>query len=215
MKLKSSFKRTAIGIILFIIALLLSYIFVPGIFGDERITDEQLESLSDQLAEREETYYDAYFPDDKVFADIHAYGAARREGSLMIYADAADGQYIKLNGKAYNVSGIVGPCVLYAKKEGDNIILDKVVYPEDGELFAESLRELFPLRYYIRLLFKNGEHLGMEYSEHKLSDKVYEEWGVEVSEDLLEIDEEKKTYTITRVTNDNPFEIEIIEEGKL
>lgn len=200
-----------LGVLSIALSLILIYLFVPGVIGDVSINREQKASITEQYESRHELYYEDYFP-DRWFADIKIYGIERKnKGRLLVYADVSDAEYVRLNGKAYDVGGSSGCRVLHVKTDGDELKLDGVVVPEDGEMHNESLRKLFPMRYYIRMMLAGGD--GGNYRGDKIKKRVTEVWNVEASDDMMVIDEEEGTYRIYQ--DDDNYDAAPIEEGRL
>jgi len=212
-------KSKFLGRILLIIAMFaLIYFLVPGVLGDKKISPEQKSSLMQQYVADNELSYEKFMP-DKWFAACHIYGAKKKGGELLVYAHVTDLEFVVLNGKAYDVSGSSAPCVMHTRVDGDKLKLVSTEYPEDGEYYLESIRKMFPLRYYLKYAVRESItpiDLGEE-----LRDKVRREWDVEVSDNLLFIDDESNTYEIIKTYDDMDengeysFETETIEEGVL
>lgn len=200
------------------LVLVLVYFIVPGVLGDKKISPEQKTSLMEQYVVDNELSYEKFMP-DKWFAACHIYGAQKKGDELLVYAYVTDLEYVVLNGEAYDVSGSSMPCVMHARPDGDKLKLVSVEQPEDGEYYLESIRQMFPLRYYLKYAVRESTtpvDLGRE-----IRDKVRREWDVEVSDNLLVIDDEKNTYEIVKTIDgvdekgDYTFETETLEKGVL
>lgn len=139
------------------------------------LSDEQIESLCEQFAEIND-YYGGVVP-SKAMAAIKVYGVERKGDIGYVYCYASEGTYIKVNGKAYDISGGNGPNVLKVQFKDDEIVM----LDRDYSLSALETLDKFPLKY--RLMdrayepYSSSGHCKLQLEEVK---KIEDFWGIDV-----------------------------------
>lgn len=190
-----------------IVILIISMITLCGCNSKTDLTDEQIESLCEQLAEVDDSYADLV--PTKAAAAIHVYGVERDGDSGYVYCYASDGTYVKVNNKAYHISGGNGPEILSVKFTDDDILLlDRL-----GSVSSLETLEEYPLRYrlmdwfYVEYRSDGFCKLNLEEAE-----KIEEVWNVEVKlEYCIDIFEDG-TYEVWDFPEDEKV---TIETGKI
>lgn len=191
--------------------------------GRVELSEDQMDDLYEQAAEKtlEERYSD-YMP-EKVVGYAETFNISRDgdKGTWDVYL--VTGEYAAVDGKAYEVSGASGEAILKFDYTKDGPELTDVVWSADGsghdkwieDNFSEDGRENW--NNFLKDE-KNREEL-IEILDQKAKDAL----GVPVEqENVLEIDEEDGTYTITKIIesgdpadDDYEFDTETVKEGKL
>lgn len=192
-------------------------------FGDENgftevvLSDEQIDSLMEQYVSDEELEYADYLPSCWI-ASCKVFGVQRKENRGYVYAYVLDEEFVDFKGKAYGQSGGYMPVKLEIEFDGECVKYISAEYPEDGSAYEESMRSLFPLKYYLLCRMYNPHDAnGSPKLEKEQEEKVRELWGVEVEQDDLLMIEEGGTYELIETTNDefNGFEMRTKESGAL
>ena len=166
---KNSLKR-----MIYIAILIISIFVLCGCNSKTDLTDEQIESLCEQLAEVDDYYADLV---PTKAAAIHVYGVERDEDVGYVYCYTSDGTYVKVNNKAYRISGGSGPEILLIKFEGNEILLQDML----GSVSSLETLEEYPLKYrlkdwvYVAEASSGYCKLTLEEAE-----KIEEAWNVEV-----------------------------------
>jgi len=171
------------------------------------LSDEQMESLCEQFAETD-SYYEELVP-TKAVAAIKVYGVERVGDIGYVYCYVSDGTYVKVNNKAYNVSGGNGPEILKIQLDGEDVVL----LDRDGSVSSLVTLEKYPLKY--RLMdrvyepYSSSGYCKLQLEEAK---KIEDFWNVEVElEYCIDISEDG-TYEVW----DFPYDEKItIETGKI
>lgn len=187
------------------------------------LTEEQEESILKQYAawmEEEEPYEAKYLPYQTV-ASWRLFGTETDGEYLYIYADILDQSYVLFEKRAYSRSGGHMPVRIRAKEEKGELKLIDVDYPEDGDDYWESIKAMYPRKYFLQYRYYYGnssENLYIKL-EDRQEERLKEMWGGDVQierENLMDI-EEDGSYRIWNTT-DGPaeeFEVIVIKEGKL
>ncbi len=195
----------------------------PASTGPE-LTDEQIDSLMWQIADQEvELRYQEFIPDEG-FAEAEVFGIDREGDEGSAYVNIAMGEYVVIDDIAYNVSGSSGEAIIKFEYTAQEPVFKEIIWSADGSEHEKWLEENFPEEY----LKKSNDYLaenteGKAANWIKLEEEVEKEMGVPVEqENILEIDEEKKTYQIIKtIETGDPaddtykFDTETVKEGKL
>ena len=167
------------------------------------LTDVQIESLCEQLAEVDD-YYAELVP-TKAAASIHVYGVERDGDMGNVYCYESDGTYVMVNNKAYQISGGNGPEILSIKFEDDEVLLlDRL-----GSVSTLETLEKFPLKYRLMDWFYVAD-TSDGYCKLSLdeAEKIEEVWNVKAMlEYTIDIDEDG-TYKVWDWVEDGPVTIE-------
>ena len=83
--------------------------------------------------------------------------AERSQESVKVYCLYTFDFYGFRNGYFSALSGGSGPVVLTFRETGDGLQFEKITYPMDGELYGDSIREMFPPKYWRRALLYSKE----------------------------------------------------------
>ena len=99
---------------------------------------------------------------------------------LKVYALTMFGYYGFQNGMFIKVSGSgVIPAVMLFEKNGTDYSLLDIKYPVDGEGYAESIKQLFPLRYRVAALNSDGYISKLKAQEMKYAEEYLKNIGRE------------------------------------
>jgi hypothetical protein len=107
----------------------------------EALINEQLENYLPQVLE---TNYNG-----QVFCTHHLYGYDEEKGTNMVkaYVWAYCEEYYLENGQLKMGSGVSEPVLVTLELENGALMVKSHQEPRDGELFAPSIREMFPANY--------------------------------------------------------------------
>ena len=107
----------------------------------EALINEQLENYLPQVLE---TNYDG-----KVFCSHYLYGYDEEKptGLVKTYVWAYCEEYYLENGKLKMGSGVSEPLMILLELQNGALMVKSHQEPRDGELFAPSVREMFPVNY--------------------------------------------------------------------
>ena len=183
------------------------------------LSDAEMESLMEQVAESDvDTLYKDYLKDE-AFAVAEVFGVTKDGDQGTAYAYLNEGDYVVLKGKAYNMSGSAGEVIIKFSYTDSGITLTEVVWSADGDLHEGWLKENYPAEYLKKAkAYQSHDSNGSSILGAKLREKAEASLGVPVETDnLLDIDTDKGTYTITKITDkaDGTIDTEIIEQGSL
>ena len=183
------------------------------------LSDVEMESLMEQVAESDvDTLYKDYLKDE-AFAVAEVFGVTKDGDQGTAYAYLNEGDYVVLKGKAYNMSGSAGEVIIKFSYTDSGITLTEVVWSADGDLHEDWLKENYPDEFLRKAnAYQPYDLIGRSKLGAKLREKVKISLGVPVDTDnFLEIDTDKGTYTITKVTDNGngTIDTEIIEQGSL
>lgn len=208
-------------IILFAIALISAMTACSGSAPDNAVelSDAEMESLMEQVADSDVSIsYDEYLKDE-AFAVAEVFGVTKDGDKGTAYAYLNEGDYVVLKGKAYNMSGSAGEVIIRFKYTDSGVKLSEVVWSADGGMHEGWLKENYPAEYLNKAKsYQPYDANGKSILGAKLSKKVEKALGVPVeTDDLLEIDTDKGTYVITRITDkaDGTIDTKTIEKDKL
>ena len=204
-------------IILLVIALISAMTACSGSAPDNAVelSDAEMVSLLEQVAESDvDTLYKDYLKDE-AFAVAEVFGVTKDGDQGTAY----EGDYVVLKGKAYNISGSAGEVIIKFSCTDSGITLTEAVWSADGDLHEDWLKENYPAEYLKKAkAYQSHDSNGSSILGAKLREKVKAALGVPVeTDDFLEIDTDKGTYTITKVTDkaNGTIDTEIIEQGSL
>lgn len=190
-------KRSIIGISLMSIALLCSC------NKNGTLTKQQIESLCEQLAEVDDSYAD--FVPTKSAAAIHIYGVERDGDIGNVYCYASDGTYVKVNNKAYLISGGNGPEILTIQFDGDEVLL----LDRKGSVSTLETLEKYPLKFRLMDWFYVADtsdgYCKLSLNEAKM---IEDSWNVEVELEYVIDIYEDGTYEVWDWEEDGPVTIE-------
>ena len=208
-------------IILLAIALISAMTACSGSTPDNAVelSDAEIELLMEQVAESDvDTLYKDYLKDE-AFAVAEVFGVTKDGDQGTAYAYLNEGDYAVLKGKAYNMSGSAGEVIIKFNCTDSGVALTEVVWSADGGMHEDWLKENYPAEFLRKAnAYQPYDLIGRIKLGAKLRKKVEAALGVPVDTDnLLEIDTDKGTYTITKVTDkaNGTIDTEIIEQGSL
>ena len=208
-------------IILLVITLISAMTACSGSTPDNAVelSDAEMESLMEQVAESDvDTLYKDYLKDE-AFAVAEVFGVTKDGDKGTAYAYLNEGDYAVLKGKAYNMSGSAGEVIIKFNCTDSGITLTEVAWSADGDLHEDWLKENYPAEFLRKAnAYQPYDLIGRSKLGAKLREKAETSLGVPVdTDDLLEIDTDKGTYTITKITDNGngTIDTEIIEQGSL
>ena len=183
---------------------------ITGISGG--LTEEQTDDLLSQYVRLDqvcEPFESEYLPCCEI-ASCKLFGT-EREGEYETY--------VLFEGKAYSQSGSHMPVKLKLKEEGGGLKLIEALYPEDGDAYWESMKEMFPVKYlwqYEYYYHGNYERLYTELEDDQ-EEKLKKLWGDNVAlerDNMLDI-EEDGSYRLWSAGDGSAeeFEVIVIKEG--
>lgn len=131
--------------------LLCNTIFIAGcngrednlIDGDSNITKEMDQLISDYIVQK---YSSIYLDTEKQFEVHKVYGSSESGGVINVYMWSYYGGFNRSTGTE-NQSGHSLPAVIRLKKQEDGYKVTKYIEPQDGSLYASSLKKMFPEKY--------------------------------------------------------------------
>ena len=216
------FKKNRSIFILFIIIIIifiLSSCSKEVIYNETALNDAEYKSLMEQVAQSDVSINYGEYLKDEPFAVAEIFGVIKNGNQGTIYAYLNEGDYVVLNGKAYNMSGAAGEVIIKINYMNSGISLTDVIWSDDGDLHEGWMKENYPSEYLKKAnAYQSHNSDGSSILGLKLIEKVEAALGVPVEKDnLLEIDTYKGIYTITKIT-DKPggtIDTEIIEQGNL
>ena len=183
------------------------------------LSDAEMELLMEQIAESDVSIsYDEYLKDE-AFAVAEFFGVTKDGDKGTAYAYLNEGDYAVLKGKAYNMSGSAGEVIIKFSYTDSGITLTEVVWSADGDLHEDWLKENYPAEFLRKAnAYQPYDLIGRSKLGAKLREKAEASLGVPVeTDDFLNIDTDKGTYTITKITDNGngTVDTEIIEQGSL
>ena len=187
------------------------------------LSEDDMDDLFQQAAEQTlEAQYADYMP-DKLIGHGEAFNISRDGDKGVWDVYLVTGEYAALDGKAYEVSGAYGEAILKFDYTEDGPKLTEVVWSEDGAGHDEWIEKNFSedgLESWKEFLKDDNNRKELvDILDQKAADAL----GVPVEmENILEIDVEKGTYQVTKITesgdpgtDDYNMESETVKEGKL
>lgn len=177
------------------------------------LSDEQIESLCEQYAEEDDVYADLV--PTKAMAVIEVFGVEKDGDIGYVYCFASDGTYVKVNNKAYDISGGIGPDILTIQFEGDDVLL----LDRDDSVSSLDVLERFPKEYrracekYERddALLSDGDYQFYKIKKEEAK-KIEAFWGVPVEMEYCIDIFEDGTYEVWDFPEDESV---TIETGKI
>ncbi len=191
--------------------------------GSDCLTEEQMDGLMEQYIRQDsicESPELKYLPGCQI-ASCKLFGMEQEGDYVYIYADVLEETYVLFEGRAYAQSGSHMPVKIKAKSEDGDLKLADVRCPEDGEGYPDSIKKMFPGRYFWRYEYyyvDNYERLYAELSDSQEM-KLKKLWGEDAAlerDNMLDIEEDGSYRLWT--AEDGPaeeFDIEVIKEGHL
>jgi hypothetical protein len=111
--------------------------------GDQQLTGEMNEVISDYILEK---YEDAYYGTEKQFEVHKVYGTSDTKGVINVYMWSYYGGFNKDTGTETQ-SGHSLPAVIQLSKTDDHYKVTDYKEPKDGSLYQSSLKKMFPKKY--------------------------------------------------------------------
>lgn len=212
--------KKCVSVIVLILLIAASLAACGGKSDERELSEQQIESLSEQLANKNFDSQDDTldYLDVKPLDSIKVYGTREKDGYTEVYIWDLSGNYVKYKGTAYEISGSSMPARLTTKIDGKTIKLVDVKYPEDGDRYAPSIEEMFP-KNYAKKAISEGNNI-YETLKKQQEKKIKAVWNVKVSEDLFDLNLDTGEVTVTKAidaekSDSGEFEAEVIEKGHL
>jgi hypothetical protein len=127
--------------------------FIPFFAGEEgeEVTTNSSETKIDDLDRAISDYIvyynkDKYFPTEKQFEVHHIYGIAEIDGLVEVYLYSLYTGFNRAT-KDEGQSGRSGPALVKLKKTNDGYSVVDYKEPGDGDMYVESIYEMFPVNY--------------------------------------------------------------------
>lgn len=188
----------------------------------EEMTEAGIASLMDQVAKDSFTFEYKDFMPDEGFASAEIFDVTKDGDTFSAHSYLETGEYVVIKDKAYFISGSAGEVILkYTFGEGPE--LKEIVWSADGSAHEKWIKDNFTEKAIEgdkAYLKANGD--GVSALTKKIEEAAAEKMGVPVElENFLQINDEEGTYEIYKVldepedTEENKFETETIEKGKL
>lgn len=132
------------GLLLFSIMLLAGCVGEDNLIdGDQQLTGEMNEVISDYILEK---YEDAYYGTVKQFEVHKIYGTSESKGVINVYMWSYYGGFNKAT-VTETQSGHSLPAVIQLSKTDDHYKVTDYKEPKDGSLYQSSLEKMFPKKY--------------------------------------------------------------------
>lgn len=207
--------------VLILCAALSAAAVITGI--SDGLTKEQTDDLLSQYVKLDQDYEpfeSEYLPCCKI-ASCKLFGTEREGEYLYVYTDILDETYVLFEGRAYSQSGSHMPVKLKVKEEGGGLKLIDALYPEDGDAYRESMKEMFSVKYLWKCdYYYHGSNYDRLYAEleNAQEEKLKKLWGDNAAlecDNMLDIEEDGSYQLWT--TGDGPaeeFEVIVIKEGR-
>ena len=184
-----------------------------------------MDALWQQVAEQDLTkQYAETGLTDEVFANAEVFGIDTEGESNTAYVYLNEGEFVVVKDKAYEISGGSGEAIVKFDATAEGTTLTEVIWSADGSDHEAWLEENFPAEYLeTAKAYEPSDKDGNNKLNQELSTAAEEALGVPVeTENLLEIDLDNGTYTISSVSesgdpgsDDYKFETTTIEEGSI
>lgn len=184
------------------------------------LTEKQEEDLMEQYVENMECYYDEYLPNVWA-ASCKIFGVERENDTNIgyVYAYVLEVEYVNFKDTAYEQSGGYVPAKIKIEFDDSNIKYLDSEYPEDGEAYQDSMKELFPSKYYSRYKkYESYDKNGYPKLQKMQEEKIRKIWGVPVSKKYMLNISEDGSYEVVWTTGEESaeeFEVHTKETGKL
>ncbi|UYZ20220.1 hypothetical protein [Mesobacillus jeotgali] len=111
--------------------------------GDEHITEEMDEVISNYIIQK---YSTSYYDTEKQFEVHKVYGTNESDGVISIYMWSYYGGFNKSTGIT-NQAGHSLPAVIRLSKKEENYSVIEYTEPQDGSFYQSSLEKMFPKKY--------------------------------------------------------------------
>ena len=111
--------------------------------GDSNITKEMDQLISDYIVQK---YSSVYLDTEKQFEVHKVYGSSESGGVINVYMWSYYGGFNRSTGTEIQ-SGHSLPAVIKLKKEEDGYKVSEYTEPQDGSMYASSLKKMFPEKY--------------------------------------------------------------------
>jgi hypothetical protein len=134
--------------------------FIPFFAANESSTSEQTMNVTDEMDRVISEFIidynkDQFFETEKQFEVHKVYGTKETDGIIEVYIYSL---YMGFNRgtKDQEQSGRSGPALIKLKKEKDTYSVIEYIEPEDGEMYVESIYEMFPKSYAKKAISDTG-----------------------------------------------------------
>lgn len=184
------------------------------------LSEKQIDELMKQYVYENECAYEQFLPSIWV-ASCEVFGTEIDMDTNIgyVYAYVLDEEYVKFKNYAYEQSGGHSPVKMKVQIEDDEILLLNCEFPGDGSYYKESMKELFPTKYYLKCeIYDPFDENGNVKLGKKQEEKIKDIWGVEVSKEYMLNISENGSYEIIWTTgdgSDEEFEVHVKERGQL
>lgn len=184
------------------------------------LSEKQIDELMEQYVYGNECPYEQFLPSVWV-ASCEVFGTEIDTDTNIgyVYAYVLDEEYVKFKDLAYEQSGGHLPVKLKVRIDEEDIQLLESEIPMDGSEYKESMKELFPRKYYLASVKYNPlDQDGKVNLGKKNAEKIKDMWNVEVSDKFMLQISEDGSYEIIWTTGDGPneeFEVHVKEKGQL
>lgn len=184
------------------------------------LSEKQIDELTEQYVQGNECPYEQFLPSIWV-ASCEIFGTEIDTDTNIgyVYAYVLDEEYVKFKDLAYEQSGGHLPVKMKVRIDGEDIQLLESEIPMDGSEYKESMKELFPRKYYLAAVKYNPfDQDGKVKLGKKNAEKINDMWGVEVSDKFMLQISEDGSYEIIWTTGDGAdeeFEVHVKEKGQL
>ena len=123
--------------------------------GDQHITEEMDEVISDYIIQR---YSPIYTDTEKQFEVHKVYGTSESNGVIDVYMWSYYGGFNKSTGME-NHAGHSLAAVIRLSKNGETYSVIKYTEPQDGDLYQSSFKKMFPEKY-LKLVQQDSGNIG-------------------------------------------------------
>ena len=185
------------------------------------LSEDQMDDLYQQAAEKNhELQYSDYMP-DTIVGHAEAFSIDRDGDKGTWDVHLVTGEYVALDGKAYEVSGSAGEAILKFDYTDEGPKLTDLIWSADGGDHDNWVKENFTKEALKNLEIFNKDDEGRDLLMDILDKKAEDALGVPAEkENLLEIDDNAGTYEIWKPIesgegDDYTFETETVKKGKL
>ena len=179
------------------------------------LTEEQIEALMWQVADKEvERQYVDYLPDEG-FANAEIFGIDRDGDEGTAYVNIFTGEYVVFEEKAYNMSASAGEAIIKFKYTDDQPEFTELVWSADGGEHDKWLEENFPEEYLKKAKeYQANDEDGRNVLGTAQAKDVEEEMKAPVDpENMLMIDLDNGVYALQKF--DDSGNAELIKSGSI
>ena len=117
-----------------------------------QVTKEMTEIINNHIKNH---YKNVYLSGDKQFEAHKVYGAKERHGVISVYIYSVYKEFRK--NEPTERSGHSLPALVKLKKDGDTFKVIEYKEPEDGSLYASSIKRMFPEEFANQALHDSGK----------------------------------------------------------